>query len=135
MSVNCQNPAAAFKAPTATNLYALAALITLVTVPYQALAAGISKLQPSAANVESLVTSHVVSASTSQILLQSWHTCIPHVFLVNSQSAKLKQLRSLQVLYKSNNGTSVVQFDNLLMFEGRLIYIYRGNDLLKVDML
>ena len=30
------------------------------------------------------------------------------------------------MLYAGNNGTSVVQFTNLLMFEGRLIYIYDG---------
>ena len=40
-----------------------------------------------------------------------------------------KQLLSAalpQVLHDGNNGTSVVQFTNLLMFEGRFIYIYAG---------
>lgn len=32
----------------------------------------------------------------------------------------------MKVLYDGRNGTSVVRFTNLIMFEGRLIYVYTG---------
>lgn len=33
----------------------------------------------------------------------------------------------LKVLYDGDNGTAVCEFTNLVMFEGRLIYIYNGD--------